>query len=153
SPAGNTWSKSQLDGSAVYEWITNGQTISFAYTSNVDTSPASGKRYHLSSSSDTSPYTVNGAAHTITGTYVTQYKVTSTQTGIGSDATPGATLVSGTDIGSPAITVADLGTSGADRWFTAGGTVSSFAYSSPISSSTSGLQYMKTSGPSPASIS
>src|SRR5205814_74384 len=39
SPAGNTWSKSQLDGGAVYEWVTDGQSISFAYTTNVDTSP------------------------------------------------------------------------------------------------------------------
>src|SRR5262249_50749371 len=75
SPAGSPWSKSQLDGGAVFEWITDGQSISFAYTTDVDTAPASGKRYHLSSTSDTSPYTVSGAAHTVTGTYVTQYKV------------------------------------------------------------------------------
>src|SRR2546426_2576318 len=44
SPGGNSWSKSQLDGGAVYEWVTDGQSISFAYTTNVDASPGSGER-------------------------------------------------------------------------------------------------------------
>src|SRR5207253_7200778 len=67
-------------------WVTDGQTISFAYQSPVATSPASDKRYVLSNNpNSSSPYTVNGAAHTFTGTYDTQYKVSFDQSGIGSD--------------------------------------------------------------------
>src|SRR5204862_468999 len=79
------FSKSQLDSGNVYEWVTDGRTDGHRVGSKVDSSPASGHRYHLSSVSDTSPYTVSGAAHTVTGTYVTQYKVSFAQSGVGTD--------------------------------------------------------------------
>src|SRR5205807_5196612 len=66
-----------------FRWVTDGQTISFAFQSPVASSD-SGKQYVLSNNpNSSSPYTVNGAAHTVTATYTTQYQMPFTQTGIG----------------------------------------------------------------------
>ena len=55
-------------------WVNSGSSVTFTWTSPV-TSGTTGKQFRLSSSSQTSPYTVSGAV-TITGTYTTQYQVT-----------------------------------------------------------------------------
>src|SRR5206468_554899 len=106
-------------------WVNDGQTISFAFQSPVDTAPASDKRYVLSNTPNgSSPYTVNGAAHTFTGTYDTQYKVSFAQTGIGSDTGHDAlpTLAS---------TAPPEGDLPLDVWVTDGQTIS-FAFQSPV---------------------
>ena len=55
-------------------WVTSGQQVTFTWASTVSSS-ASGTQFLLSSSSQSSPYTVTSAV-TITGTYTTQYQVT-----------------------------------------------------------------------------
>src|SRR5205807_4046851 len=68
-----------------FRWVTDGQTISFAFQSPVATSDA-GKQYVLSNTPNaSSPYTVNGASHTFTGTYDTRNKQTFNPTSIDND--------------------------------------------------------------------
>src|SRR5207249_3594949 len=74
-------------------------------------------------------------------------------TGLGAlDVSQSANVVSGSDVGT-AITVADLGTAAAERWFDAGSNLSNYGYAQTVASSTPGQRYNRSSGPTPATIS
>src|SRR5437773_276873 len=79
-----------------------------------------GKRYRDVSGAQPSALPTLGAATDVTAGYGAQYKVTFKATGLGAlDVSQSANVVSGSDVGT-AITVADLGTAAAERWFDAG---------------------------------
>jgi hypothetical protein len=104
-----------------------------------------GKRYNLTNTPGTSVSNVT-SAQAVSATYGTQWKVTFAATGLGSDAT--GTVVAVTSGGT--ISAAQLGTTAADRWVNNNGSIA-YTYTDPVSSTTVGKQYNKTSGPTPAS--
>jgi len=123
-------------------WYDANTVLTYTYSPTVATSPASGKQYALTSTSPSSPYTVT-AAQTITGTYKTQWWIAFAQSGLSSDAT--GTVVT---VGASAKAYGDLPFSG---WFDDGSTLN-YAYSSPVTSTTSGKRYaLTTPAPTPAS--
>jgi uncharacterized repeat protein (TIGR01451 family) len=147
SPGGNGYSKSDVDGGNAYYWVANGQTVTFAFASTVDTSPAIGKRYSLGSISGgiiSGVSAITGPV-TVTGNYDTQWLVGFAQSGIGSDTGSNAVVtVAGTDK-----TAADLA-SGVNVWVTDGGSVA-YNYKSPVATTSSSKQYRLTGVTGPAS--
>jgi Galactose oxidase, central domain/Divergent InlB B-repeat domain len=78
--------KQAADLAAYSEWFDAGSSVVYAYAATVNTDPAGGKRYALTTAA---PAAINNltAAATVTGTYKTQYKVSFSQTGVGDDTT------------------------------------------------------------------
>jgi large repetitive protein len=125
-------------------WYDDGTVLTYAYSATVATSPASGKRYALTTPvpSPASPITVSAPA-TVTGTYKVQWQITFAQSGLSSDAT--GTVVT---VGASAKAYGDTPFS---DWFDEGSSLT-YAYSSPVASTTTGKQYaLTTPAPSPAS--
>jgi len=91
-----------VDQRAPYtNWIDSGSAVTFSYKSPVSSSSSSNIRYRWSSTSglgqtlQANTFTVS-ASGTVLGTYVTQYKVTSTQSGIRSDFSGTVLKIDGT---------------------------------------------------------
>ena len=128
------------------DWFDAGSSVTYSYQATVDTSPASGKRYALTTPAPTpaSPITVS-AAVTVTGTYKIQYQLTFAQSGIGGDT--GANTVV-TVAGSPKA----AGVLPFSDWFDAGSSVT-YSYENTVNTSpASGKRYaLTTPAPSPAS--
>src|SRR6185369_11696885 len=95
------------------------------------------KQYRLDSVSGPASGSTVTAPVTINGTYVTQRKLTFSQTGIGGDSTGTVVQVNGTGT-NPANASLGAGSLGSAAFFYDG---SSWAYQSPVSSSTAGKRY------------
>ena len=122
-------------------WVDSGSSVTYSYTSTVPSSIL-GKQFRLSSvSGPSSPITVSGPS-TITGSYVTQYRVTFAHTGL--DSTSTGTVLT---VNSSSKTYGDLP---ATLWFDSGATVN-YAYSSLVSSSVTGKQFKLSSVTGPTS--
>ena len=117
-------------------WYDSGTILTYTYSGNVDTSPASTKRYRLTGTSPGSPYTVS-AAQTINGTYVIQWQVTFQQSGISPDAGSSTilTLAGPTNYALVAFSV--------NQWVDNNGGIS-YTYASMVAATT-GKQYALTS--------
>jgi len=125
---------------AFTDWYDNGATITYSYFNPVS-SAIIGKRFSLTSvSGSTSPITVTSAT-TVTGNYVVQWQVTFTHSGLDSSATGTVLVVNGVD----------LQYSNLPYTITIGsGGVVTYAYTSTVSSSTSGKRFglVSVTGPS-----
>src|SRR4030042_796357 len=75
------------------KWVNSGANVSFAYSDPVASS-TTGKRFDLTGTSQSSPYTVS-APVSINGAYTTQYLVTFTQSGLDGTATGTVVTVDG----------------------------------------------------------
>ena len=134
----NGGAQSTLPYTAYYD---AGSTVTYSYTSPV-TSSVSGKQYALTTPapSPTSGFTVSGA-QTITGTYKVQWQVSFAQSGLAADATGTIVTVNGGAQSTLPYTA----------YYDAGSTVT-YSYTSPVTSSVSGKQYVLTTpAPSPTS--
>ncbi|HZJ47317.1 MAG TPA: kelch repeat-containing protein [Pyrinomonadaceae bacterium] len=119
------------------EWFDDGSNISYSYETNVDTSPASTKRYRRDSVSGIASGAAVTAASTITGNYVTQWQLTFAQSGIGGDT--GTNTVA--TVGASAKQATDLPYT---DWFDDGATVN-YSYEAFVNSSSSTKRYKRTS--------
>jgi hypothetical protein len=137
-----------ISGASDGQWFNSGATASV--TADQDVAIAAGSRYHFSAWSGASTATTLATSVTmdapksLTAGYRVQYSVTFAATGLDSSATGVVVTVNG---GPDTITASDLP---ADRWVDSGGSIS-YAYTDPVTSSTPGKQFSKTSGPVPAS--
>jgi hypothetical protein len=114
-------------------WVDSGGSVNYSYSSIVSSS-VSGKQFRLSSvTGPSSPITVSGPCLTVTGNYVKQYQVTFAQTGLDSSASGTVVTVNGT-----AEVYANLPYT---LWVNSGSSVT-YAYSSTVSSSTAGKQFI-----------
>ena len=120
-------SKTASDLASYNEWFDAASTVAYSYTATVNTDPVSGKRYALDSTTPPSPINNLAAAATVTGAYRTQYEITFTQSGIGTD-TGTNTVVT---VGASAKTAGDLSF---NEWFDAG-TAVTYAYESFVNTS------------------
>src|SRR5207244_1832031 len=124
----------------------------YGYNQTVS-STTTGKRFNRSSGPTPATISNLSAATTVTAGYGAQWLVTFAATGLGGVAvTQADTVVSGTDVGS-AITVAQLGTANAQRWFDAASNLTNYGYNQTVSSTTTGKRFNRSSGPTPATIS
>ena len=119
------------------EWFDDGSNVSYSYETNVDTSPASTKRYRRDSVSGIASGTAVTAASTITGNYVTQWQLTFAQSGIGGDT--GTNTVA--TVGASTKQASDLPYT---EWFDNGATVN-YSYEAFVNSSSSTKRYKRTS--------
>jgi len=134
-----------IDLPKTFDWII-GSSHTYSYSSIVS-STATGKRFRLTSvSGPTSPITVSSSV-TITGNYVKQWLVTFTHTGL--DVSASGTVVT---VDGVAKTHGDLPFSEwVDDFWDAHSASISYLYSTPVSSSTSGKQFILTGVTGPTS--
>jgi hypothetical protein len=85
-------SGTDYDRTSVSGWYDNATSVAFSYYSPLNVN--SGERYVLLTVNETSPLTVSGA-ETVTGTYVTQYYVTFSESGLDGTATGTVVTVNG----------------------------------------------------------
>src|SRR5271157_503494 len=122
------------------DWIDSGSSVTYSYSSPVaSTGSPTDTQYRWASTSgldtlQTDTLTVSGAG-TVTGTYVTQYKVTFAQSGLTSDASGTVVTVDNVDKA-----YGDLPFS---KWVDNSSSVS-FSYSASVSSSVTSKQYVLT---------
>ena len=134
------------------DWLNSGASLSYAYQSPVDSagSPLD-TRYRWSSTSglgqtlQSNTFTVSGAG-TITGTYVTQYKITFGQTGLDGSAT--GTVVS---ITVDTVTISKTFVQLPYGDFYDAGKSIGYVYSNPVPSSTPSVQFWLYSVTGPSS--
>jgi len=117
------------------DWLDSGGSITFGYVGMVASS-ASGKRFALLSTSETSPLTIPDHPITVTGSYETQWKVTFAQSGVGVDFLGTVVVVDASNYGVGALSV--------DFWWVAGST-HNFAFQSPLVVTPDAKQYVWTS--------
>ena len=136
-------------------WADAGTSVTYTYTSPVTTS-TTGKRYVFTTASPNpnpaSPINPVSAATTVTGYYKTQWRITFSQSGLGSDSNVG-TVVSGS-IASPAQTVTLTNNFTDTIYWADAGTTVTYTYTSPVTTSTTGKRYVFTTAspnPDPAS--
>jgi hypothetical protein len=121
-------------------YVDQDSSVTYSYADPVS-STVGGKRYSLTTPapSPTSPYTVDGTTNnavTVTGTYATQWEVTFSQTGVGSDFTGTVATIASTGYDQSALTT------GVVVWVDDGGTVQ-FSFASSLSPA-AGKQYVWT---------
>ncbi|MFL5798727.1 MAG: hypothetical protein ACJ77A_12450, partial [Actinomycetota bacterium] len=120
--------------------------VTWTYQSTVETSPASAKHYHLTSTASGTVGSTD-AGTTITGTYATQYDVTFDQSGIGGDSS-GTVLTyhvnAGADVTKTAAQLPVTITVNASDTVT-------YAYSTPVSAGANKRYVLTTPAASPAS--
>ncbi len=138
SPSGGQCSATSISVPSGSVYCDQGTSLGFAFTNPV-TSSLSGKQYRFTSADTTSPYSVNGATKTITGSYVTQWQITFADTGLAGDAT--GTLVTGISAsGGQCSSTSNIPVLGGSTYCD-DGTAVSFTLTTPVTSSTSGKQY------------
>jgi len=126
---------------AFIDWYDNGATITYSYSNPVSSSVV-GKRFSLIGvTGSTSPITVTSAA-TVTGNYIVQWQVTFTHTGLDSSATGTVVMVDGVTM--------SYGSLPYSKWVNNGASVT-YAYTNPVSSSTTGKRFRLSSVSGPAS--
>ncbi len=155
SAASGSLTAAQLGTPAAQIWFDANTQVSYSYSSPVASS-VTGKRYILDSSispnpSPASPINSLGAATPVTATYKTQYQVTFTLSGVGSDVGNTTTVLTLTSPSSQSISFGQFSSNSYSDWFDAGSNLS-YSFASPLASTTSGKRYLLTST-SPASIS
>jgi len=105
-------------------WLDSGASVTYGYASVVSSSQA-GKRFRLDSvTGPASPITVTGPT-AVTASYVTQYLVTFTQSGVGLDFTGVVAAINGTDYGQAQLS------SGVALWADSGSEIG-FTYYTPL---------------------
>jgi len=108
------------------EWVDNGSAVNYSYATPVNTSSPT-KRYRRDSVSGIASGATVTAASTITGNYVTQWKLTFAQSGIGSDT--GTNTVVTVSAAAKSMAVLPY-----EEWFDDGATVT-YGYEALVSTS------------------
>jgi hypothetical protein len=113
-------------------WVDDGATVDYTFVDPV-TSSVTGKQYRLDSITDPDTgYTVS-SAHTLTGNYVVQWKVTFDQTGVSNDFSETVMTVNGFDYDRDGVS-----------FWADDGNVTTFSYASPLVVTADVKQYVLT---------
>ena len=118
-------------------WCTNASTVTYTYSNLITSSTPAEKRFALQSTTGPSSPAMVTSPCTIIGNYGIRWNITLTQTGLGSDFSGNSVTFDG--VGYRVYTG-----SSATVWVDSGRTVS-YTWTSPISSTTTGKQYVITS--------